>query len=91
MPGDIFPRTIDFFFLFEFQTLLKVKVGVCAHETLEKVLTESVSLLQVDPTLDPPVMFTCRSRTGQEHDLEGQLQQVRPGIQEGFHADMYIS
>jgi hypothetical protein len=29
-----------------------MKVGVCTHETLDKVLTEPVSPLGVDPTLD---------------------------------------
>ena len=56
---------------------LKLKVGVRAHEALDKVLTEPVSLLREDPTLNPPAMLTCRSRTGQEHDLEGYPQQVR--------------
>ena len=41
------------------------------HESLDKVLTESVSLLRVDPTLNAPSMITFRSRTGQDHDLEG--------------------
>ncbi len=55
--------------LIELQTVLKLKVGVCTHETLNKVLTELVSPLGVDATLDRPSMITCRSRTG--HDLEG--------------------
>ena len=55
--------------------MLKVNVethNLCVrpHEALDKILTESVSLLRVDATLDPPAMLTCRSRTGQEHDLE---------------------
>jgi hypothetical protein len=45
-----------------------MKVGVCTHEKLDKVLTEPVSPLGVDPTLDRPVMLTCRRRTGQDHD-----------------------
>jgi hypothetical protein len=53
------------------KTVLKLKVGVYAHEKLDKVLTEPVSPLRVDPTLDRPTMLTCRSRTGQKHDLEG--------------------
>jgi hypothetical protein len=57
--------------LIELQTVIKMKVGVCTHETLDKVLTESVSPLGVDPTLDRPAILTCRSRTGKEHDLEG--------------------
>jgi hypothetical protein len=40
---------------------LKMKIGVCTHETLDKVLTESVSPLGVDPTLDQP-MLTYRTR-----------------------------
>ena len=57
--------------LIELQTVIKLKVGVCTHETFDKVLTEPVSLLGVDPTLDRPAMITCRIRTGQENDLEG--------------------
>jgi hypothetical protein len=38
--------------LIELQTVLKLKVGVCTHETLDKVLTEPASPLGVDPTLD---------------------------------------
>jgi hypothetical protein len=50
--------------------VLKLKVGVCTHETLNKVLTEPVSPLGEDPILDRPDMLTYRSRTGQKHDLE---------------------
>jgi hypothetical protein len=56
--------------LIELQTVLKLKVGVCTHETLNKVLTDPVSPLGEDPTLDRPDMITCRIRTGQKHDLE---------------------
>ena len=41
-----------------------MQVGVCTHDTLDKVLTEPVSPLRVDPTFDRPVMITCRRRTG---------------------------
>jgi hypothetical protein len=36
--------------------VLKLKVGVCTHETLDNVLTEPVSPLGVDPTLHRPTM-----------------------------------
>ena len=39
-------------------------------ETFDKLLTEVVSPLWVDPILNRPTMFVCRSRTGQEDDLE---------------------
>ena len=58
--------------LTELQTRFKVKFCVSVHETLDKLLTESVSPLWVYPILDRPVMWlTYRNRTGQEHDLEG--------------------
>ncbi len=43
---------------------LKMQVGVCTHDTLDKVLTEPVSPLRLDPTFDRPVMITYRRRTG---------------------------
>ena len=43
----------------ELQTVIKLKVGVCTYETLNKVLTEPVSPLGVDPTLDRQAMLTC--------------------------------
>ncbi len=76
--------------LIDLQTVLKLKVGECTHETLDKVLTESVSPLGVDPTLDRPGMFTCRKRTGQEHDLEDQSPELRPGFEECLDPDMNI-
>ena len=50
--------------------MLKMKVGVRTHETLDKVLTETVSSLRVDPLLDRAVVLTGRLRTGQEIDLQ---------------------
>ena len=76
--------------LIELQTLLKLKVGVCTHETLDKVLTEPVCPLGVDPTLDRPAMLTCRRRTGQEHDLEDYPPELRPGFEECLDPDMNI-
>ena len=38
--------------LIEFQTMFELEGGVCAHETLDKLLTEPVSSLRVDPTVD---------------------------------------
>jgi hypothetical protein len=70
--------------------VLKLKVGVCTHETLDKVLTEPVSSLGVDPTLDRPAMITYRSRTGQEHDLEDYPPELRPEFEKCLDPDMNI-
>jgi hypothetical protein len=53
--------------------LFKLQIGVSVDETFNKVLTNPVHPLWVDPILDGPTMFVCRSRTGQEHDLEVSL------------------
>ena len=76
--------------LIEFQTLIKAKLGVSTHESLDKILTESVFPIRVDPILDRPGMPKCRSRTGQEHNLEGYPHQFRPGLEERFDPDMHI-
>jgi hypothetical protein len=44
---------------------------VLTHETFDKILTESVSPLWVDPILDWPGILVFRRRKGQEYDLEG--------------------
>jgi hypothetical protein len=51
--------------------VINLKVGVGTHETHDKVLTDPVSPLGVDPTLDRPGILTYRSRTGKKYDLEG--------------------
>jgi hypothetical protein len=35
-------------------------------------------------------MLACRSRTGQQYDLEDYPHQLRPGFEEGFDPDMYV-
>jgi hypothetical protein len=55
--------------LIHLQTLFQLQVGVSAHETLDKLLTESVSPVWVDPTLDRQGMLEYWCRTGQEYPV----------------------
>ena len=78
--------------LIETQTLFQLQIGACAHETLDKVLTESVSPLWVYPILDRWVMIDAEGlRTGQEYHIEVYPHQFRSGVEEGFDPDMHVT
>jgi hypothetical protein len=50
--------------------MLEFEVRVSTLETLDKLLTESISSLLVDLILDRPPMIACWNRIGQEYGLE---------------------
>jgi hypothetical protein len=80
--------------LIELQTVLKLKVGVCTHEMLNKVLTEPVSPLGVDPTLDRSRVELCshvEAEQGRSTTLRANHMRSGQGLKKCLDPDMDVN